>query len=60
MAIKGISKKTVKVAKKQSVRFTVDCSIPVADNVLDAAGLVSLLSSQVSRVSMSRNVDISL
>ncbi len=39
MAIKGLKKKTVAQKKKQALKFTVDCSAPVADNVLDPAGL---------------------
>ena len=42
MTIKGLKKKTAVAKKRQTLKFTVDCSIPVADNVLDAAGLVSV------------------
>jgi hypothetical protein len=41
MPIKGLKKKTAVTKKRQTLKFTVDCSVPVADNVLDAAGLVS-------------------
>ncbi len=42
MTIKGLKKKTVATKKRQTLKFTVDCAIPVADNVIDAAGLVSV------------------
>ena len=42
MAIKGLKKKVVTQQKKQGLKFIVDCQAPVADNVLDAAGLVSI------------------
>ena len=42
MTITGLKKKTAVAKKRQTQKFTVDCAIPVADNVLDAAGLVSI------------------
>ena len=41
MVIKGLKKKVVSQKKKQSLRYVVDCSTAVADNVIDPAGLVS-------------------
>ena len=48
MAIKGLKKKTVTQKKKQGLRFIVDCQAPVNDNVLDAAGLVSIRANHIS------------
>ena len=42
MTIKGLKKKAVASKKRQTLKFTVDCAIPVADNVIDPAGLVSV------------------
>ena len=39
MAITGLKKKSTVQQKKQGLRFIVDCTAPVTDNVLDAAGL---------------------
>ena len=49
MAIKGLKKKTVTQKKKQGLRFIVDCQAPVNDNVLDAAGLVSIRANHISQ-----------
>lgn len=40
MVVKGLRKKAVTQQKKIHLRFTVDCSQPVKDKVLDVAGLV--------------------
>jgi hypothetical protein len=40
MVVKGLKKKTVQQQKKIHLRFVVDCAKPVADKVLDVAGLV--------------------
>ena len=42
MAVKGLKKKAVAQKKKSGLRFVVDCQLPVADGVIDAAGLVSI------------------
>ena len=42
MAVKGLKKKAVTQKKKSGLRFVVDCQAPVADGVIDAAGLVSI------------------
>ena len=39
MAIKGLKKKTARAGKKQIVTFSVDCSAPTEDHILDPAGL---------------------
>merc|ERR1712098_1001210 len=36
---KGLKRKTTVKAKAQRVKFTLDCSAPVDDNILDPAGL---------------------
>jgi hypothetical protein len=43
---KGGSKKNSKktAGKSKTLQFVIDCGIPVADNVIDTAGLVSILS----------------
>jgi hypothetical protein len=42
MVVKGLKKKSVTQKKKSGLRFVVDCQAPVADGVIDAAGLVSI------------------
>merc|ERR1719238_1767749 len=39
MVLKGLKRKTVTKAKAQRVKFVLDCSAPVDDNILDPAGL---------------------
>ena len=60
MTIKGLKKKTVVSKKRQTLKFTVDCAIPVADNILDAAGLVSVNSELPSAMSRESKVMITL
>ena len=40
MVVKGLKKKAVHQQKKIALHFVVDCAKPVADKVLDVAGLV--------------------
>jgi hypothetical protein len=40
MVVKGLKKKAVQQQKKIHLHFVVDCAAPVADKVLDVAGLV--------------------
>jgi len=47
MAIKGLKKKTTKQVKKSVVKFTVDCSQPVDDNIMDPAGLETFFNDRI-------------
>merc|ERR1712034_50997 len=39
MVVKGLKKKTTAKTKRTFAKFTVDCTAPVDDNILDPAGL---------------------
>merc|ERR1712098_813556 len=47
MTIKGLKKKQVVKGKKSIVKFTIDCSKPVEDNILDPSGLEKFLQDRI-------------
>jgi large subunit ribosomal protein L22e len=47
MVVKGLKKKSTSQQKKIHLRFVVDCAQPVADKVIDAAGLEQYLRDRI-------------
>ncbi|CAD7929313.1 unnamed protein product [Amoebophrya sp. A25] len=47
MTIKGLKKKTQTKGKKQLATFVVDCTQPVDDNIMEAAGLEQFLTERI-------------
>merc|ERR1711920_292389 len=47
MAIKGLKKKVAAKAKKQQLKFTVDCQAPADDNIIEPKDLEKFLNARV-------------
>mmetsp|Transcript_84626 Transcript_84626/g.235692 ORF Transcript_84626/g.235692 Transcript_84626/m.235692 type:complete len:124 (+) Transcript_84626:99-470(+) len=47
MAIKGLKKKAETKAKKQTLKFTIDCQAPADDNIIEPKDLEKFLSNKI-------------